>query len=150
MATKLGVSTFKATCCGQSFEGKAGVTALEAHAKAEHKRRKLQPGSNKRDMLQSVYGVRLTAPGWKGGEPEKPTPWTAPKARKGGLEKVIRDIEAGKYEVTGYCRSVGYLTITAEGGHEAPCGELYSTEDDMRSHELTCGACAGAVEQASQ
>lgn len=34
-------------------------------------------------------------------------------------------------------------------GHEAPCGETFDTAADARSHELTCGACAGAREARS-
>lgn len=145
MATKLGVSTFKATCCGQSFEGEAGATALLAHAKGGHRGqgRVIRPGS--------IHGMG-DAPGWKNGKIEKPYPWKAPRPTLGGLDHVIRQIEDGAYDVYyPYSQTDGVkpFHVTAEGGYESPCGELYSTEDDMRSHELTCGACAGAVEQAS-
>jgi hypothetical protein len=93
----MSVSTFKASHCGEAFEGLEGAKALEAHMLEAHGHKALVAGSTNN---QPGYGLRYrTAAGWSGGKIQPPIPWVAPKASPAKLAKVTADILAGKYEL---------------------------------------------------
>ena len=70
--------------------------AFEAHMKGAHGKRKLAPGGA---SVTYSNPKGKAAPGWRAGKPEEPTPWKAPRPTAGGLEKVARDLTAGKYDL---------------------------------------------------
>jgi hypothetical protein len=79
---------------GHRFTDRA---AFEAHMTGEHGAKPRKPGG----PIRPTCGNRdVAAPGWRNGKPESPYAWEAPKPARGGLEKVQRDLEAGKYDVT--------------------------------------------------
>ena len=99
------VATFRAHCARGhdriDFAGAEGAKAFELHMKAEHGTKGLLPGSYGGERARDWQGRTVTsAAGWSRGEIEKPHPWKAPRAQRGGLEKVRRDALAGKYDVT--------------------------------------------------
>ena len=117
--------TFTATHCGHTYAGVEGAAALEAHMRTAHDVRGLLPGSNTQDRVRAAGGYSTrpigNAPGWRNGKIQEPTPWKAPRPSAGGLEKVLRDADAGKYNLTyryaggTYAESVPMLVHPAPG-----------------------------------
>lgn len=74
---------------------------FDAHMVSDHGAKALQPGGAGWWTINAWGNLAAlpAAPGWSGGKPEAPHAWAAPRRSPGGLAKVARDLEAGKYDM---------------------------------------------------
>lgn len=96
------MNAFRAHCAqGHSRIDFTDRAAFEDHMTIDHGAKMLQPGGagwwtiDTRGKLAALPA----APGWRNGKPEAPHAWAAPRRSPGGIEKVARDLEAGKYDL---------------------------------------------------